>query len=68
MVYQNKLTSVYKLDVSRIKDYDFWLAEYGTEPTYYYDYKIWQYSSNGIVPGITGEVDLNLSFKDYAAE
>ena len=68
MVYQNKLTSMYKLDLPRVKDYDFWLAEYGTEPTYYYDFKIWQYASDGTVPGIPGKVDMNLSFKDYGAE
>ncbi|MBQ8123979.1 MAG: glycoside hydrolase family 25 protein [Ruminococcus sp.] len=68
MIYQNKLTTMYKLDLPRVKDYDFWLAEYGTEPTYYYDFKMWQYSSTGTVPGISGQVDLNLSFVDYSAQ
>lgn len=65
MIYQNKTTAMKKLDLPRIKDYDFWLAEYGSEPSYYYDYKIWQYSSDGAVPGINGRVDLNISFVDY---
>lgn len=55
-----------KLDLPRIKDYDFWLAEYNTEPTYYYDFDIWQYASDGYVPGISGEVDMNISFKDFS--
>lgn len=67
MIYQNKGTSMNKLDLPRLKDYDFWLAEYGTEPTYYYDFKMWQYSCTGTVPGIAGDVDMNLSFVDYAA-
>lgn len=67
MIYQNKRTTLFKLDLPRLQDYDFWLAEYGTEPTYYYDYDMWQYSCTGIVPGISGEVDMNLSFKDYSA-
>jgi GH25 family lysozyme M1 (1,4-beta-N-acetylmuramidase) len=66
MIYQNKGTTLFKLDLPRLTDYDFWLAEYGDEPTYYYDYQMWQYSSTGTVPGITGEVDLNISFKDYS--
>ena len=26
---------------------------------------MWQYSSNGNMPGINGDVDLDISFKDY---
>ncbi|MBQ3884723.1 MAG: glycoside hydrolase family 25 protein [Ruminococcus sp.] len=66
MIYQNKSTAMFKLDLPRLKDYDFWLAEYDKKPTYYYDYQMWQYSSTGTVPGINGEVDLNISFKDYS--
>jgi GH25 family lysozyme M1 (1,4-beta-N-acetylmuramidase) len=68
MIYQNKGTSLFKLDLPRLTDYDFWLAEYNDEPTYYYNYQMWQYSCSGCVPGITGEVDMNISFKDYSAE
>lgn len=66
MIYQNKNTTMFKLDLPKLKDYDFWLAEYGDKPTYYYDYQMWQYSSTGKVPGISGEVDMNISFKDYS--
>lgn len=66
MIYQNKRTSIFKLDLNRLNDYDFWLAEYNEEPSYYYDFDMWQYTSSGRVPGIKGEVDLNISFKDYA--
>lgn len=66
MIYQNKSTAMKKLDLPRVAQYDFWLAEYGDEPSYYYDYAMWQYSSDGSVPGIEGRVDLNLCFKDYA--
>ncbi|MDD6098718.1 MAG: glycoside hydrolase family 25 protein [Oscillospiraceae bacterium] len=68
MIYQNKGTTLFKLDLPRLQDYDFWLAEYGSEPTYYYDYQMWQYSCTGRIPGIAGEVDLNISFKDYSEE
>lgn len=66
MIYQNKKTTMFKLDLERLTDYDFWLAEYNSEPTYYYDFAMWQYTSEGSVPGIKGNVDLNISFKDYA--
>ncbi|MBQ9110107.1 MAG: glycoside hydrolase family 25 protein [Oscillospiraceae bacterium] len=67
MVYQNKRTSLFKLDLSQIADYDFWLEEYNDRPGYYYHYDIWQYTENGTVPGIQGEVDLNICFTDYTA-
>lgn len=66
MVYQNTSTSTHKLDLPRIKDYEFWLAEYTDFPTFYYEYDMWQYSSEGKVAGIEGNVDLNICFKDYA--
>ncbi len=66
MIYQNKNTSMFKLDLPRLQDYDFWLAEYNDKPTYYYDYQMWQYSSTGKVPGVNGDVDMNISFKDYS--
>lgn len=67
MVYQNASTSTHKLDLPRIKDYDFWLAEYTDFPTFYYEYDMWQYTSEGKVPGIEGNVDMNISFKDFRA-
>ena len=66
MIYQNKSTLLYNVDLPRIQEYDIWLAEYNDEPTYYYDFKIWQYTDSGYVPGISSEVDLNVSFKDYS--
>ena len=66
MVYQNKRTSLLKLDLPRLQKYDFWLAEYNDRASYYYDYRIWQYCSDGYVPGIEGVVDMNICFAPYA--
>ena len=66
MIYQNKRTSIFKLDLNRLNDYEFWLAEYNDTPSYYYDFDMWQYTSSGRVPGIKGRVDMNISFKDYS--
>ena len=66
MIYQNKRTSLFKLDLPRLQDYPFWLAEYRPDPSFVYDYDMWQYSAKGTVDGIKGEVDLDLSFYDYS--
>lgn len=68
MIYQNKRTTLFKLDMPRLKDYPFWLAEYGDGPTYVYDYDMWQYACDGTVAGIEGKVDLNLCFRDFSQE
>ena len=68
MIYQNKGTVIYRLDIPKLKDYDFWLAEYDDKPTYRYKYEMWQYTGDGVVPGVKTPVDLNISFKDYGAD
>lgn len=67
MVYQNASTALYKLDLPRIKDYEFWLAEYASKPSFYYNYDMWQYTSDGKVDGISGSCDINICFKDYSS-
>ena len=49
-------------DMKQIEDYDKWFAAYSDRFYYPYAYKIWQYSQNGTVQGINGDVDLNISF------
>lgn len=68
MYYQNKRTALWKLDLPRLESIPMWIAEYGDGPTYPYDYDMWQYSSKGKVAGIEGEVDLDLSFRDFSKE
>ena len=57
------------LDLSQLQDYPFWLAHYttGWTPTSFrHHYHMWQYSSNGTVPGIQGRVDLDLCLTDFS--
>ncbi len=49
-----------------LTDYDFWLAQYQEAMTFAYDVAMWQYTCTGTVPGITGDVDVNLCFRNYA--
>lgn len=67
MIYQNSSTAIHKLDLPRVKDYEFWLAEYTDKPSYYYNYDMWQYTSKGEVAGVSGLCDVNICFKDYSA-
>ncbi|MFI3252842.1 MAG: glycoside hydrolase family 25 protein [Eubacteriales bacterium] len=68
MVYFNMDMGYLSYDLSEISDYSFWVAELNSRPNFYYDFDIWQYSFTGSVPGIVGNVDLNLSFRDFASE
>ncbi len=67
MIYSNKTWLTDYLDMSKLTDYDVWLAQWNTVPTYEGDFGIWQYSSKGVVSGIDGYVDLNISYKDYTS-
>lgn len=67
MLYTYKSFANNYLDMAALKNYDFWLAEYAAKPTYTGNYSIWQYSGSGKVDGITGDCDLNVSYKDHAA-
>ncbi len=42
-----------------------WLAQYNTTPTYSGRYNLWQYTSKGRVNGISGNVDMDLSYLGY---
>lgn len=60
---------------SHLKKYDFWIARYpasdnGTlQERLRPDFGVgWQYSSKAKIPGISGTVDRNVFYKDYAAE
>ena len=59
-IYFNRQLGYYSLDLSRLKDVKFWLAVPGDYPDFYYAGNIWQYTHEGEVPGIEGQVDMNL--------
>ncbi len=44
--------------------YDLWLAHWEVDKPKY-ECGIWQYSDSGKVSGISGNVDMNISYKDY---
>lgn len=64
-VYTNKTMAYEFFDLEELKDYDLWYAEYQKAPSLYYDFRLWQYTESGQVPGIDGGVDINICFKPY---
>lgn len=46
--------------------YDKWVAQYASECEYPGALSFWQYSCEGTVPGIAGQVDLNYQYRDYS--
>jgi GH25 family lysozyme M1 (1,4-beta-N-acetylmuramidase) len=61
-VYANKNWLTNYLTPSSYSGYSIWCAQYNTSCTYSGRYDIWQYSSKGSIPGISGNVDLDQSF------
>lgn len=45
--------------------YALWIAEYGSKCNYKSTYGMWQYSSEGSVPGIQNYCDLDICYVDY---
>lgn len=64
-IYANKSWLTTKLDPSALSAYKIWLAQYAAAPTYTGRYDLWQYRSTGSVSGISGNVDMNLSYLGY---
>lgn len=66
MVYGDKEWLIKEIDLSKLTAYDFWLAQESDLPDYPYKFSMWQYSKKGNVDGISGYVNLNISFVDYS--
>lgn len=65
-VYANKNWFENKINASSLTGYTIWLAQYASKATYSQTrYDMWQYSSKGSISGISGDVDLNLSYVGY---
>ncbi len=60
MVYFNWHQSEKLYILHELEEYPFWLAFYEDRMTYPWDVEMWQYTSSGTVPGISGPVDINV--------
>ena len=62
MLYFGRNQSMEQMHLEELTDYPFWLAMYSTIMDYPYKVEMWQYTDQGSVPGIAGNVDMNLLF------
>ncbi len=68
MIYGNLKTFFLMVDMEQLEAYEKWFAYYNTPLYFPYEFSIWQYTSTGKVNGIKGDVDLNVSMKDWKNE
>ena len=54
-----------QLNSKELDRFDKWVAHWSASCGYKKPYGIWQYSDSGKVDGINGNVDVNISYKDY---
>lgn len=62
MIYFNSHISRDLLDLQALQGYPFWLAQYRDQMDYPHQVDVWQYTETGTVPGIEGNVDIDLMF------
>ena len=73
MIYANRNWLTTKIDMEEFSDVDVWVASWFNDNTPNHDHgyrgpgnvTIWQYTSQGSVPGISGYVDMNVGYGDY---
>lgn len=66
MLYGNKEWLIKEIDMSKLTAVDVWLSQAADIPDYPYKFSMWQYSYEGSVDGITGYVDMNISFVNFS--
>lgn len=66
MIHGDKEWLIKEIDMSKLTDYDVWLEQPQDLPDYPYKFSMWQYKINGSVDGVSGFVNLNISFVDYS--
>lgn len=66
MLYGNKEWLIKKYSIATLEGYDIWLDEVAEMPSYPYRFKMWKYAHDGKIDGISGDVDITISFEDYS--
>lgn len=62
ILYGNPTWLTNDVGISKLTEYPVWLAHYTFSTEWPYAFRMWQFTSNGRVDGINGDVDLNLIF------
>ena len=62
MMYFNSFQARKLFYLDQLMEYDFWLALYSDRMTFPYKVDMWQYTCTGTIPGVYGDVDVNVLF------
>ncbi len=65
IIYASKEMLIADLDLNELSEYDVWLSDDKMPTDYPYRFSMWQFNKKGALDGITGDIDLNISFIDY---
>lgn len=64
-IYANKYFFTTYLDYKKLEEkYTIWVAQWNDQNTYSGKYDMWQYTSTGKVPGVNGNVDMNILYRN----
>ena len=67
-VYAYRYLGYFQYDLTRLTGLSLWIGAVGDWPDFYYAHELWQCSTEGSVPGIEGNVDLDLRFERIGTE
>ena len=65
VIYATKEMLLAGLNIEELSDYDVWLSDEDFPTDYPYRFSMWQYNKKGKIDGITGDIDLDMSFINY---
>ena len=65
VIYASRDMLIADLNLEDLTDYDVWLADDNVPTDYPYRFGMWQYDKKGKIDGITGDIDLDISFINY---
>ncbi|MBB5183166.1 glycoside hydrolase family 25 protein [Catenisphaera adipataccumulans] len=60
LIYGNDTWFTDHVKLSKVKKYALWYASYSQKPNMTHYFAMWQYSNTGSLPGIDGDVDMNI--------
>ena len=61
-VYAYLNLAYYTYDLAKLRGMTIWMGDPGSAPEFHYDHDYWQYTFTGAVPGIEGEVDMDVIY------
>lgn len=66
MIYANVGTFMTAMDLTTVGNYPKWFAQYFNSPHFPYAFQVWQATSEGQIPGIGTNVDIDYAMYDFA--